>query len=82
MVRPQIFFSIKKKKKTSIYEKEKTKLEGDAPQDKKRKELLKKYGKANKSLVKDSFVERQIQWLHVYCEMKLPLKVVWLTKVE
>lgn len=56
MVEPKCFFSIKEKKKTSIYEKEKTKLEGDAPLDKKRKELVKKYGKANKSLVKDRFI--------------------------
>lgn len=41
--------------KRSIYEKEKTKLEGDASQDKKRKELLKKYGKANESWLKDEF---------------------------
>lgn len=41
--------------KRSIYDKEKTKLEGDATQDKKRKELLKKYGKANKSWLKDGF---------------------------
>lgn len=41
--------------KRSICEKEKTKLEGDATQDKKRKELLKKYRKANKSWLKDGF---------------------------
>ena len=61
--------------KTSIYGKEKNKLVGDCPQDKKMKEHQKKCKKANQSWFKNGLMAPSL------LRNKLPLKILWVTEI-
>lgn len=61
--------------KTSIYGKEKPKLEGDRSQNKKRKEYQNKYGKTNELRLKTDSVAPSL------LRNELSFKTVWVSKV-